>query len=52
MFDSMSEVEARKYILNQVKNYCEKYHVKAFIKQNNGMLYKLHPLLSVQYKIQ
>ena len=24
----------------------------AFIKQNNGTLYKLHPLLAVQYKIQ
>jgi len=24
----------------------------AFIKQNNRMLYKPHPLLAVQYKIQ
>ena len=24
----------------------------AFIKQNNGMLYKRHPLLAVQYMIQ
>ena len=24
----------------------------AFIKQDNGTLYKLHPLLAVQYKIQ
>ena len=24
----------------------------AFIKQGNGTLYKLHPLLDVQYKIQ
>ena len=28
----MSEVEARKYILNQVKDYCEKYHVKSLYK--------------------
>ena len=24
----------------------------AFIKQNKGTLYKLHPLLTIQYKIQ
>lgn len=36
MFDSMSEVEARKYILNQVKDYCEKYYVKILYKTKQG----------------
>lgn len=28
MFDNMSETEAREYILQQVKDYCNKYHEK------------------------
>lgn len=28
MFDNMSETEAREYILQQVKDYCNKYHTK------------------------
>lgn len=28
MFDNMSEIEAREYILQQVKDYCNKYHTK------------------------
>ncbi len=28
MFDNMNETEAREYILEQVKNYCNKYHTK------------------------
>lgn len=28
MFDNMSETEAREYILQQVKDYCNKYHIK------------------------
>ena len=28
MFDNMNETEARKYILQQVKDYCNKYHTK------------------------
>lgn len=28
MFDNMSETEAREYILQQVKDYCNKYHSK------------------------
>lgn len=39
MFDSMSEVEARKYILNQVKDYCEKYHVKKEFHEGDRIPY-------------
>lgn len=28
MFDNMNEIEARKYILEQVKDYCNKYHTQ------------------------
>ena len=39
MFDSMSEVEAREYILNQVKDYCEKYHVKKEFHEGDRIPY-------------
>ena len=35
----MSEVEARKYILNQVKDYCEKYHVKKEFHEGDRIPY-------------
>ena len=35
----MSEVEAREYILNQVKDYCEKYHVKKEFHEGDRIPY-------------
>lgn len=39
MFENMNEAEARKYILNQVKDYCEKYHVKKEFHEGDRIPY-------------
>ena len=39
MFENMNEVEARKYILNQVKDYCEKYHEKKEFHEGDRIPY-------------
>ena len=39
MFEYMNEAEARKYILNQVKDYCEKYHVKKEFHEGDRIPY-------------
>lgn len=39
MFENMNEAEAREYILNQVKDYCEKYHVKKEFHEGDRIPY-------------
>ena len=39
MFENMNEVEATKYILNQVKDYCEKYHEKKEFHEGDRIPY-------------
>lgn len=39
MFENMNEAEAREYILNQVKDYCEKYHAKKEFREGDRIPY-------------
>lgn len=39
MFENMNEAEAREYILNQVKDYYEKYHVKKEFHEGDRIPY-------------
>lgn len=39
MFENMNEAEAREYILNQVKDYCKKYHVKKEFHEGDRIPY-------------
>lgn len=39
MFENMNEAEAREYILNQVKDYCEKYHAKKKFREGDRIPY-------------
>lgn len=39
MFENMNEAEAREYILNQVKDYCEKYHAKKEFHEGDRIPY-------------
>lgn len=39
MFDNMSETDAREYILKQVKDYCNKYHIKKEYQEGDRIPY-------------
>lgn len=39
MFENMNEAEAREYILNQVKDYCKKYHIKKEFHEGDRIPY-------------